>query len=475
MANQELIIGSEMEWAHMVKVQRDGGVGPYENLDEVTLQQHINTYVREQGELGNLAYLHFLSGGYGLGNGGRFYNDHGHAESSTPEDTSIKSLISSEEASEFLIYDFFSHLKSRGFVEDFLIYNRVADPLGHTWGYHENYGSNFERIAIDKIGLRSLGAFLAVRGIFTGAGILMADGQFVMSQKASHATVDYSVETVKEKPIVNLRDQPLVNKRYNPNHKRIHIVCGDPNISRWAKGVKFGTTSSAIKLIEYDMAPQITFRKPLFMIAREVAADLAMSKTFEAEYKDYKSLSALNVHEIYFQQAQKLQRRGLLNDEETVALKEWEKAHADATVDPEKLFGRADWMTGLKMLQRKPNYQRDPSSEEARAEDRKRDLVEPDNPKNYITLVRDKVFAKNTPPEFQVTKAEVEKRRTTPPSTTRAAIRGAFTKEFSADPDYRVDWNSLGSLTFQDGSKTVRLDDPFDIDMSKINQFKEAA
>ena len=56
-----------------------------------------------------------------------------------------------------------------------------------------------------------------------------------------------SVDTRDQRPIVNLRDEPLGDGRY---HARLHLILGDSNMAEYANFVKLGATGLLLDMIE---------------------------------------------------------------------------------------------------------------------------------------------------------------------------------------------------------------------------------
>ena len=96
--------------------------------------------------------------------------------------------------------------------------------------------------------------FFATRTVFAGAGKVGVEndnsankGIFQLSQRADFFSVEASVDTLHNRPLVNTRDEPHAAPRL---YRRLHVICGDANMSEYATALKVGTTSLVLTLLE---------------------------------------------------------------------------------------------------------------------------------------------------------------------------------------------------------------------------------
>ena len=92
--------------------------------------------------------------------------------------------------------------------------------------------------------LAGLLPFFATRILYAGAGKIGMEprgdkGVYQLSQRADFFTEEASVDTLHRRPIVNTRDEPHADPR---QWRRLHVICGDANMSEYATALKVGTT-----------------------------------------------------------------------------------------------------------------------------------------------------------------------------------------------------------------------------------------
>ena len=104
------------------------------------------------------------------------------------------------------------------------------------------------------------------RQIHAGAGKVgveppETDGAlFQLSQRADFCAEEASVDTLYRRPILNTRDEPHADPR---RHRRLHIICGDANLSPFALWLKVGATALVLSLLEEGWQPPFALRKPV--------------------------------------------------------------------------------------------------------------------------------------------------------------------------------------------------------------------
>ena len=90
-------------------------------------------------------------------------------------------------------------------------------------------------------------AFLATRQIFAGAGKYGWESEdrflqagFQLSQRSDFFRALQGVETMRDRPLINTRDEPHADPS---KYRRFHVIVGDANLSRYATYLKVGTTA----------------------------------------------------------------------------------------------------------------------------------------------------------------------------------------------------------------------------------------
>ena len=307
------------------------------------------------------------NGGF-LTNAGRLYLDMGHLEYASPECGMLTDLVASERAGDQLVQ---SAMQDAGLADHVsIIKNNIDHETDATFGCHENYLVS-RRFPFSRRGLGPLVACLVTRQVFTGAGrvgaaatpdewvqvgqiILHRPGlrdardrtvlPFQISQRADHIVNDFFEWVQQNRAIINTRDEPLAD----PNHyRRIHLLCGDSNMTEYATMLKMGTTGLVLQLIEDGHAPKGV------EIGEPVEALQAISRDQERQWlvtlESGKTISALDIQERFLAAAQ---QHCTGQDEETDwVLEQWERVLADLRSDYTKLVGRVDWASKLWLLE----------------------------------------------------------------------------------------------------------------------------
>ena len=307
------------------------------------------------------------NGGF-LTNAGRIYLDMGHLEFASPECTTLADLVASDRAGDRILHD---ALRDLGLAESiFLIKNNIDHETDATFGSHENFLVS-RRFPFSRRGLAPLVSFLVTRQIFTGAGrVGVASGPnewvqvgslilhrpglrdapdrsilpFQLSQRTDFIVNDFFEWVQHNRAIVNTRDEPLAD----PNQfRRIHLLCGDSNMTEYATALKMGTTGLVLQLIEDGHAPRgLDISEPVETM-RELSRDPERAWLVTLESGD--TMSAIDLQRRFLEAAQQ-HYKGQDEDTDWV-LGQWEAILRDLSVDYTKLVGRVDWASKLWLLE----------------------------------------------------------------------------------------------------------------------------
>lgn len=196
-----------------------------------------------------------------LTNGARLYNDHGHPEYATPECLSVGELLLHDRAGDLAILacaTCYETVTGR----EVSVFKNNTDFHGASYGSHESYlvprEIGFERLYQGLIPL-----FVA-RQVLTGAGKVGsedgADCEFQISQRADFLNELASVDTLYKRPIFNTRDEPHGDRE---QWIRLHVICGESNMSPTALKIKIGLVKIALRLIETGKCPRWELSNPV--------------------------------------------------------------------------------------------------------------------------------------------------------------------------------------------------------------------
>jgi len=235
-----------------------------------------------------------------LGNGARFYNDHGHPEYATPECLSLEELVRHDLAGEIVVgraAAAFENETGRAAK----MYRNNTDYHGASYGTHESYLVP-RRFGFEDLYL-AVTPMLIARQVLCGAGKVGQEAggrcDFQLSQRADFMVEPASVETLFRRSLFNTRDEPHADPA---RWIRLHVIAGDANMIPSATRRKVGLVKLALALMRAEATPA-------WQIAHPVAAFESVSKdsdgTFRVELAKRSWTTAGEILESYFSAAEK--------------------------------------------------------------------------------------------------------------------------------------------------------------------------
>lgn len=284
-----------------------------------------------------------------LQNGARFYNDHTHPEYSTPECRTLRDLVIYDRAGTEILRQ---AVKSR---EEVLgqhgvlgIYRNNTDFHGHSYGCHENYllprGLAFGRI------VEGLTPFLVARTLFLGAGKVGKEGGdgyamegYQLSQRGDFIEERIGVDTMHHRPIVNSRDEPHADRT---RYRRLHLICGDSNMSEWQTAMKGGMTRLVLAAVSSLPDLSLPGLEDPVKAFRQVSRSENGAATLKLENGE--TMTTVDLLESYRILVGTLRT---IDAEDRWVLSEWDRALKDYRNDPEHLADRADWVAKRQLLE----------------------------------------------------------------------------------------------------------------------------
>lgn len=377
-----------------------------------------------------------------LTNGARFYNDHAHPEYATPECLRLLDLVAHDKAGERIVLaTAHAFTKNTGMVAH--LYKNNTDHHGSSYGCHESYllkrAVPFEALALAMV------PFLTTRLLYAGAGKVGVEGTpylrvpYQIAQRADFYMDVMNVETLYKRPIFNTRDEPHATPRA---YRRLHVICGDANMSEYATALKVGTTALVLDLVEAGWLPTWVVKDPV-RTAQQLSRDPDGKWLVET---DSGTVSAIDLQRNYLQEAQR-QLSG--RDAETDwLLREWEIVLNALETEPEILADRIDWVAKRQLLElyrESEGLNWDDSA--LLALDLEYHHVDP-NRGLYHALVEQGTM-RTLVSEEAIARAVVR-----PPDDTRAWIRGLCVERF-AEHVQSLNWERI---ILRSEAQTVRLD-----------------
>ncbi len=375
-----------------------------------------------------------------LSNGARFYHDHGHPEYSTPECQSLREVVAHDKAGERIVWaaaQAYAHRTGRTVS----IFKNNIDYHGMSFGCHENYLVS-RTLPFEQL-IAGLLPFLVTRILFTGAGRVGGeDGwvDFQLSQRADFFTELCSVDTLDRRPLINSRDEPHADERL---YRRLHVICGDANLSEYATALKVGTTALVLATLEAGYGPPGTLKDPIRTLK---ALSRDASYRWLVELEGAGTISALDVQRAYLKAAQELFRHR--DDETDWLLTEWESVLDDLETDPMRCADRLDWAAKRQLLDAFLDFAKLSWRDEiVRSLDLEYHALDP-NRSLFYELQNQGGMRR------LVTDAEIARAMRHPPHDTRAYIRGLCVQKFSG-AIRALNW---GRITLSQNGREFALD-----------------
>jgi hypothetical protein len=482
---EKRVISTEMEFGAGYRSINGGSQMPfsYEILAEILSPAYLPPGVIQMG-------------GY-LANGSRLYQDHLHPEHSLPEVTSLQDLLVRELGSEKLVRDTFENWEDTVADRWKVVINKRVSNLEEAWGYHVNIqslretwgGAWYDRSRLrDHPAFKMLGLQLATANMLVGSGGIHgkpATGyQFTLAQKAMYLNCDFDEDTVHQKPVINLRDEPLADPS---RFVRLHITSQDANLSPWASLMKWGMSVLLVSCAEEKLFPRWDFDlqdNDLLRLAKHTATDLTCKETFRFEC-GYRT-TALEIQEKLYEAAHELSRRIRLPDELLWVLGEWKQAITDVQQDPELLADRADWVQRRRAIGRQLLIHTEPDKNggvglghlSVQAADLAFDRLTTRNkdkhgePRSDMpTLLRTRVWeGRYMPSQEDIYRTMLEA-----PADTRAGLRGEYIQRLHMRPEVRVSHWNYGSMLLGNSIGILQFpDDPRQSQMPGFDQLIDA-
>ncbi len=281
-----------------------------------------------------------------LVNGARFYNDHGHPEYATPECRNLFDLVAHDRAGERVVLDA-AKRRSAAIGRAVTIYKNNTDFHGSSYGTHEGYLMQRHVDTTALIG--TLLPFFASRCVYAGAGKAGVENvsgpdadRFQLSQRADFMAVEASVDTLHNRPLVNTRDEPHATPS---KYRRLHVICGDANMSEVATALKVGATVLVLRLLEDGWTSPVRLRDPV-RASRNISRDLSFKLAYEQDGGT--SLRAIDIQRAYLVAAE--HRYAGADAETDWVLHEWRTALDLLETDFTKLADRLDWVAKYLLL-----------------------------------------------------------------------------------------------------------------------------
>lgn len=396
-----------------------------------------------------------------LPNGARLYLDVGaHPEYATAECRSVADLVANDRAGERLYASMAaqadSRLASKGVGGGIHLFKNNLDAAGNSFGCHENY--LVRRRTDYRTRIAATLPYFVTRQIVAGAGCIRRakDGAaaYCFSQRADQMWDAISSASTRSRPMINTRDEPHGDPEL---YRRMHVIVGDSNMCEATTALKVAATQAVLAMLEDGgILPRMELADPVLAI-RETSVDL--TGRARLELADGGWITPIEVQERTREAVLRhFDAKGYTADLDastSYLLDLWGRAvESVKSGDPSAVATEIDWAAKLSLFSR---YM-------------ERAGATLDDPRlARLDLAYHDITAAGLRPSMEETgmlrtfasPEAVQEAMTTPPSDTRAKLRGDFVEKARRRRlDYAVDWTNLRLLEAE-GTRSVVLKDPF--------------
>lgn len=393
-----------------------------------------------------------------LENGARVYVDaNDHLEYATPECSRLREVLAADAAGQRLLAAAARAVRGRlteaaGRPIDVRVLRANVAP-GTSWGCHENYLVP-AHLAWEMVGT-GVASHLATRIVWAGSGGMAGPcagwPRFRLSPRAMFtgkvlAPSAMGAETAK--PMILVREEPLADPR---RFRRVQVVCGDASMSETAEFLKIGTTGLVLRLLERGVAPPVRLDDPVHAL-HVFSEDLSLHATVPSTRGEVR---ALDVQWLWLEAAQAWVAQGHGGPDDVEVVRTWGRVLADLERDVSLAGDRVDWVAKLALLDRLRAREGSWMHPAVLAADLLYHDVDPQRSLAHRIASRGGL-------QHLIDTDAIARACTDPPTTTRAARRGALIRwARSRGVAYDVSWDRFQSYG-RGCQLTVDLPDPLD-------------
>jgi len=387
-----------------------------------------------------------------LVNGARFYVDHAHPEYSCPEVTNARDLVIHEKAGERIIE--IARREANSLLPDgsqMLIYKNNSDRKGNSYGAHENY--LMDRKTSFKQIVENLMPFFVTRQVYAGAGKVGSENRamrcdFQLSQRADFFETEVALDTMVKRPIINTRDEPHADRE---KYRRLHVICGDSNLSEYTIYLRNGATGLVLAMIEDGaINKDLSLRDPVRSI-KETSHDPTCTK--ELQLEDGKRLTAVQIQAEYLEMALNYVASRGADPMTKDILSKWEHVIECLSRDPMKLDQQVDWVMKKSLIEQFMDRKSIGwDAPQVHMLDLQYHDLRPEKGLYYILERQGRA-------ERIVTDEEISNAILEPPDDTRAYFRGECLKRYGAAV-FGVNWDSISFGVGDDPINRILMVEP---------------
>ncbi len=405
---------------------------PYENPDDFDMWRSgfVISLLEEIGQQVPSYKAPGWGGRYWLINGSLVYMDQSTIEIANAEHLagSLDGLLQ-EKATELIAVAAAKAVVEKKGIVSLALYKNTVGPSNPekpweeaTYGSHHNYSYLADK---NKQVYAVLANFLPISLPLSGSGhiqrpVFTADCHYVLSQRASHICREKDAATVADRPIVNIREESLMDA--SAGFGRLHIISRDASRCEFQTWLVDMTTHLVLRLVEegWELPSQLSLVNPLSEL-QKINSFLLSENDCKIECKGGQLMDVVDYNRLFLNAAKQLNP---LSDAEKQGLREWErvlellKARAF-----DKLVGELDWATKWFLLKKKMSQHNfDLGSVQALKINMGYHNISPSPKESQFARLDEDGYIKHL-----VGQEDIEKAKTIAPDT-RAKSRGEFIK-----------------------------------------------
>jgi proteasome accessory factor A len=400
-----------------------------------------------------------------LDNGARLYLDVGsHPEYATPECDSALQAVCHDKAGEQLLRELAAdagrQLAADGIPGRLTVFKNNTDSAGNSYGCHENYlverSGDFGSLTDGLI------PFLVSRQVFAGAGKVLTTPRgttFCLSQRADHIWEGVSSATTRSRPIINTRDEPHADAE---SFRRLHVIVGDSNLNEYTNWLKLATTDLVVRMFEEAPVSRDLSLDNAIRAIRDISHD--HTGTVRVPLHNGREMSALDLQEAHLEQVDRfLSTRSSTTAADREVVAQWAWVLDRLRNGPDDLHRHLDWVAKHRLVEAwRARHAAGLADPRVAMLDLAYHDLDPERGLFWLLQARGDTVR-------MLDDEAIETAMHTPPSTTRAALRGRFIRAAkAAGRDYTVDWVHL-KLNDQ-AQRTVLCRDPLSAHDERVDR-----
>jgi hypothetical protein len=360
-----------------------------------------------------------------LSNGGRFYFDPSGPEYATPETTTSEEATHRSFDGDQIVLGVFESLRKADLIEGYQFNRRVVDHNRSSRGIHLNTSTNLSTGEISPGAAERIATLNVVKGSIFGSGGLLLDGE---GQTQFHHSPRLSVTSELAVNYVNYKKRPLLRVPFKSDGalSRIETVTSDALNFAWPIRASLVATNALIQIIEMGLEKDLPNLRNLVGSAHEVGRfgnDCELEVIEGHNFIKRRPLDLMRRICEYILEVDS--RESHLDDESDQVLGEIIEVADRMSEDMESAFGQVESVTRLMTMQKKMDKNgADLDSEMMCRFDYAWDLIGG----GIAERLREKNLAGWQGFKQNHSISNAKKRKTKPPTDTRAFVRGNLIK-----------------------------------------------